>query len=244
MRSRHSSSRRNDSRIGKRISFAGAARGFERQTSQNLVEVVAADVREAGAGHHGVSVVLHFDQGRVEGAAAEVINQHRPSRLTLALRALAMAELDAGRGGLVEHAQHLEAGRAKSLRRQKPLIAVGIGRHADHDFDGLAAFERERRCLAQLLAESRQHLRHQFHYRHGAAGEIQPRGGSGPFQQPLQRAKYRPSAIALHSPRAPAVAAFITADGHQGREPFPRLSRPAIQNRPADSYPGPPLPPL
>ncbi len=97
----------------KGITFFGATRVFQRQTSKNLVKVVAADIREAKAGYHVVGVPFHFDQGCIEGTAAEVIHQHRLSRLPLALSPLAMAELDAGRGGLVEHAQHFKASRAE-----------------------------------------------------------------------------------------------------------------------------------
>ena len=127
--------------IGERFAFTGEARGFECQVGQDFVEVVAAQIREAGAGHYVVGVVFHFDQRRIEGATTEVIHQQRPARLPLALSPLAMAELHARRGGLVEHAHHMEAGRAKSFRRKKPLVTIRIGRHADHSFHTLAAIE-------------------------------------------------------------------------------------------------------
>ena len=166
LRSRHSSSSRNDSasesdsRSAARpaVSSARSARISSKSSPPTSASPALAITR--------VGVVFHLDQRRVEGAAAEVVDQQRTARLSLALGLLAMAELDARRRRLVEHAQHMEAGRAKGFAGQKSLVAVGVGRHADHDFERLAAIERQRGSLPQLLAERRQQLRRQLHQRY------------------------------------------------------------------------------
>ena len=95
---------------------------------QDLVEVVAAQPVDAEGVEHLVAGPLELEQRGVEGAAAEVVDddevapgRDRPS--------LAVSELEAGRRGLVDHADHLEACTAARLEREEALCAVGVGRH-------------------------------------------------------------------------------------------------------------------
>ncbi len=67
--------------------------------------------------------------------------------------------------------------------------------------------------------------------------------GPARLQQPFQRAQNGPPAIALHRPRVPAETAFVAADRHQRRKPFPRLPIGRFERRPADSFRGPRPPP-
>jgi hypothetical protein len=142
-----------------------------------------------------------------------------------------MAELHARGRGLVEHAQHLEAGRAKGFRRQKSLVAVGIGRHADHGLERLGAIERQRGSLAQLLAERGEQLGCQFHERYGAAGEVQRVVGPARFSSRLSERNtvHSRSPCTAHAlqPKRRSSPRIATSGGNHSRDCPSGDSKPA-----------------
>ena len=83
------------------------------------------------------------EDGDVEGAAAEVVDGE--GAVLLALEAVG----ERRRGGLVEQAQHLEAGEAAGVLGGLALRVVEVGRHGDD-----RAADRAERVLG-LLAQER-----------------------------------------------------------------------------------------
>ncbi len=78
---------------------------------------------------------VELDQRDVEGAAAQIVDQNASGG------ALAMAEFD-GRGGrFVQQTEHGEAGAAEGVDGEESLVAVGVGGHAEHDFERLGFAE-------------------------------------------------------------------------------------------------------
>ena len=126
-----------------------------RASSQDrLVEVVAAEAGLARAGDHLVHLPRHVDERAVEGAAAEVVDQH-----VLALAGDRAAEavrvLEPGRGGLVQERQHLEAGAAEGVEGEEALVVGGVGGHADRDLERLARRARPRSSAATISSRRR-----------------------------------------------------------------------------------------
>ncbi len=99
-----------------------------------LVEVVAAEEGVAGGRFDLEDAVADLEHGDVEGAAAEVVDEHG---LLLALLVDAVGE--GGGGRLVDDAQHLEPGDAAGVLRGLALGVVEVGGHGDHGLGDLLA---------------------------------------------------------------------------------------------------------
>ena len=95
---------------------------------QKVVKIIAAELIIAVAGEHFGDVAFHDDDGDVEGAAAEVVDHGRVAR------GIPEAISQAGGGGLIKNAHHLQAGQHSGLARGVALGVREIGRHGD---DGL-----------------------------------------------------------------------------------------------------------
>ncbi len=93
-----------------------------------LVEVVAAEVGVAVGGLHLEGAFAELQDGDVEGAAAEVVDGDR------LLRLLVEAVGEGGGRGLVDDAQHLEAGDLAGVLGGLALAVVEVGGDGD---DGL-----------------------------------------------------------------------------------------------------------
>ena len=115
--------------------------------NDHLVEVIAAQVGVAGGGEHLEHAIAHFEHGHVEGAAAQVEDQD-------ALVALAIEAVGQGCcGGLVDDAQHFEAGDLAGVLGGLALGVVEVGGHRDHRLgDGFTE------VLAGVLGQLAQHL--------------------------------------------------------------------------------------
>ena len=93
------------------------------------VPVVAAEVGVTGGGLHLEDAVADLEHGHVEGAPAEIEHQ---DRLVLGLLVEAVRQRS-GRG-LVDDAQHVEAGDFARLGRSGALCVVEVRRHGDDRF--------------------------------------------------------------------------------------------------------------
>ena len=93
-----------------------------------FVEVVAAETVVAGGRLDLEDAVAELENGDVERAAAEVVDEHRG----LALLVDTVGER--ARGRFVDDPEHLEAGNGPRVLRRLPLSVVEVGRHRD---DGL-----------------------------------------------------------------------------------------------------------
>lgn len=104
-----------------------------------LVEVFAAQEGVAIGGQHFKLFftvnVGNFDDGDVEGTAAQVIH----GNLAVALFLLVQSEGQGCSGGLVDDALDFQAGNATGVFGGLALRVVEVGRHRDHGLgDGLA----------------------------------------------------------------------------------------------------------
>jgi hypothetical protein len=104
------------------------------QSMTALVPVVAAEAGVAVGGLHLEHAVADLEHRHVEGAAAEVEHEDR-----LVLGLLVEPVGQRGRGGLVDDAQHLEAGDLAGLLGGGALGIVEVGGHGDDGLgDGVA----------------------------------------------------------------------------------------------------------
>ena len=113
---------------------------------ETLVEIVAAEAVIAGRGEDLLHTVAHFDDGNVEGAAAEVVDH---DLLTLLL-------IDAvGQGGrrrLIDDAADVEAGDDAGVLGGLALCVIEVGRHGNDGVGDLFA-EISLRISLQLLED-------------------------------------------------------------------------------------------
>ena len=116
-----------------------------------VVEVVAAQVGVAGGGDDLEDVAPDLQDGDVEGAAAQVVDADALGDV------LAEAVGERRRGGLVDDAQHLEAGDAPGVLGGLALVVVEVGGAGDHRLAHLAAQRRLGDGL-HLLQHQRRHL--------------------------------------------------------------------------------------
>ncbi len=96
------------------------------QLHQEIVEVVAAQLGVAMAGQHLDDAFLDLDDGDVEGAAAQVIDEHAPPF------GLVGVVGERGGGRFVEDADDLKAGQFARFVGGLALAVVEIGGHGDH----------------------------------------------------------------------------------------------------------------
>ena len=109
----------------------------ERDGEQQVVDVVAAQVRVAVGGLHFEDAVAQLEDGDVEGAAAEIVDGDG------AFLGAVEAVGQRGGGGLVDQAQDFKAGHAARVFGGLALRIVEVGGHGD---DGL----RDRRAEEAL----------------------------------------------------------------------------------------------
>jgi hypothetical protein len=186
---RHSSSSRKSSAPDSPAEH-GLAR---RHLRQQVVEVVAAERADPRAGDDGVRLVVQLHHRGVEGAAPEVVHEET------AVELLAMTEFDGRRRGLVQEAQHLKARPAERLDGQEPLIAIGIGGHAEHHL--------ERRVEAEAALQLGDHLGEQLHQGIAGAVHLDARVRAGILEDALERSHRRPARLALHRSTRPIRSA-------------------------------------
>ena len=98
-----------------------------------VVDVVAAEVRVAVGRDDLHDVVADLEDGDVEGAAAEVVD--RDDLVLLPVEPVR----EGGRGRLVDDALHVQAGDAAGVLRRLPLRVVEVGRNGDDRLGDLLA---------------------------------------------------------------------------------------------------------
>ena len=107
------------------------------ESLQEIIDVVAAEVRVAVGGEHLINVAFaggdQFEDGNVEGAAAEIVDGDVAALLFV------QAISQRGGGGLVDQAQNFKAGDASGVFGGLALRVVEIGGHGnDRAIDGFA----------------------------------------------------------------------------------------------------------
>src|SRR5690606_19037203 len=114
------------------------AEPFEREAQNGFVEVVAAELGNA-LGRNQLEATARERDGRaVEGAAAEIVHDDVALRAPRRERAeAALGKLDRRGGGLVDHAEHLEARAREGFEREVALTRAGIRRHGNHCLERL-----------------------------------------------------------------------------------------------------------
>ena len=113
----------------------------------HLVEVITAQVGVTGGGEHLEHAIAHLQHRHVEGAAAQV--EHQDALVALLVEAVGQR----GRGGLVDDAQHLEAGDLAGILGGLALGVVEVGGHGDHRLG-----HRFTEVLAGVFGQLAQHL--------------------------------------------------------------------------------------
>src|SRR5262249_19726105 len=117
----------------------------------NLVELIAAQASDPFRRNNSVSVLAEFDERNVEGAATEIVDQHRGDGLA------AMREFDSGSRRLIEHSKYMETGAAEGFDRHESLVAGGVGRYAEHHFEAflraVAGSEVALKCADEAVKE-------------------------------------------------------------------------------------------
>ena len=138
--------------------FLGEA--LHQPVDQTLVVVLAAQKGVARGGHDLEDAVGDVEDRHVESAAAQIENRN------LAVDLLAEAVGQRRRGGLVDDANHVEAGDAAGVLGRLALTVVEIRRHGDH---------RLRQGLAEILlgdgAHFLQHVGRDFGNRKGLVAQ-------------------------------------------------------------------------
>ena len=125
---------------------------FERDAQQQIVDIVAAQVRVAVGREHFEDSVLQSQDRDVERAAAEIVDRDD------AFFALVEPVGERRRGRLIDQAQHFEAGDASGVLGGLPLRIVEIRGHGDHGLrDRLA--QRGFGIVLQLAQNVRRDLR-------------------------------------------------------------------------------------
>ena len=107
---------------------------------QQIVDVVAAEVRVAVGGDDFEDAVVQLENGNVERAAAQVV--HGDDAVLLLVEAV--GERRGGR--FIHQAQHFESGDAAGIFGGLPLRVVEIGGNGDHRLGDWRIERNARRC--------------------------------------------------------------------------------------------------
>ena len=129
-----------------------------------VVEIVAAQMRVAVGGLHLDDALAHFEDGDVEGAAAEVVDGDR----FVLLLVEAVRERRGGR--LVDDAEHVQPRDPARVLGGLPLRIVEIRRHGDHRVGDLLA-----EVILSRLLQLLQHHRRNFRRRVFLVARLDPR---------------------------------------------------------------------
>ncbi len=201
----------------------------EGQLEDRLVEVVAAEAGLARAREHLVHHARHVDERAVEGAAAEVVDQH-----VLALAGDGAAEavgvLEPGGRRLVQQREHLEAGAPEGVEGEEALVVGGVRGHAHRDFERLAVARARVRARHDLLAQPAEVPGQQIGQQQRVPADLDPRLRAGVGEEALEGAQDRPVRIPRHRGRVVAVADGSVRAAHRGQRrhrvaPFVRNHR-------------------
>src|SRR6185369_14166612 len=92
--------------------------GLERKIGEQNIKIVATQHGDAFRSDDGMLAVFNIDQRNIEGAAAQVVDEHALGGLR---SALAMSVFNAGSGGFVEQSKDGEAGAMDRVNREKSL---------------------------------------------------------------------------------------------------------------------------
>ena len=98
---------------------------LERNRDQQIVNVVAAQVRVAVGGNHFKDAIVQFQNGDIECAAAEVV--HSDDAVFLLVQTVG----ERGRRRLIHQSQHFQAGNSSCIFGCLTLRIVEIRRHRD-----------------------------------------------------------------------------------------------------------------
>src|SRR4051812_9323176 len=169
-----------------------AAALLQHQLRNGLVEVVAAQARDAAGGDHLVALALHVDERGVEGAASQVVDQ---DVLALAGQRLAKAVrvLEARRAGLVEHGLHVEARAAVGIHGHQALRGGSVGGNADGDLQRVLLAQPGVGAGDDLVAHVAEETREQIGERKRRGPDAHLRVGVRLVEQPLERSQRRPA---------------------------------------------------
>ncbi len=197
---------------------------FESEVGENLVEVIAAKIRNPVGSLDRVIGFSQSHERNIEGAATHVIYQQPAANAAAVLGAVAPGILDGRSRRLVHQPQH---GETRALRRflgEKTLIAVGIGRNAQNRFKWFVGLHAEIRMLQQLGPQCGHHLRQQKPQGQRLATSMKLGVQAGAAQAALQRPQDRPAVVLLRRNRLPSVEARVAFDRYNGRKPVARLA--------------------
>ncbi len=111
--------------IAAKVESEVATNIVERDGDQQVVDVVAAEMRVAVGGDDFEDPVVQLEDGNIEGAAAEVVD--RDDAVLLLVEAIGQRR----GGGLVDQAQDFEARDASGVFRGLPLRVVEVGGDSD-----------------------------------------------------------------------------------------------------------------
>lgn len=121
--------------VGGQVLLVLALEFLHKVVDHAVVEVLTAQVSVASSRLDFEDAVFDGEDGDIEGAAAQIENQHVP----LALAFLVETVGNGSGCGLVDDAQHVEAGDGAGVLGGLSLTVVEVGRHSDDGVaDGLA----------------------------------------------------------------------------------------------------------
>ena len=198
------------------------------QFRQDLVEIVAAQRRDAFGGERAMRFLADLHQRRVERSAAQIVNQNHAVDFVL------VAEFNARGRRLVQQPDHVASGRAERLHREKALVGVGVGGNAQHHFQLF---------LRQQIAQRGGHFAQHLNERHLLIGQLQDGVGSGILQHAFERPDDGPLRILLARPSLPSVDGARRREPRPEKETSPRARRPALRTKAADNFRDPRPPP-
>ena len=121
---------------------------IQHEVHQGAVEVITAQARVATGGQDTKDTILDGQDRNIEGAAAEVVDSD------VAACVLVESIGQTGGGGLVDDAQHIEAGEARGVAGGLALRIIEVGRHGD---DGLLDFGTAHATTAEAVHAHQDH---------------------------------------------------------------------------------------
>src|SRR5690606_24425543 len=128
------------------------------------IEIITAQGTVAPCRQHLEHAATQAQHGYIEGTATQVIDGHH------ALGAPVQPVGNGSSGRLVEQAQHIEAGQARSILGGLALSVIEVGRHGDHRPHQLPTQRRFR-----SLTQGTQDLRRDFYRALGALYRLDER---------------------------------------------------------------------